>query len=351
MVQRGKTVEVNPQQAAQRAGLRYIDPNEPGIRRVRTADGFEYRGRNQALIRNPKILQRIRSLAIPPAWENVWICPDANGHLQATGFDAKGRKQYRYHPQWRQTRDSTKYEHMLKFAQALPEIRVKTQADLTKPGLPREKVLALLVQLLEQTLIRVGNEEYATANGSFGLTTLRNRHVDVLGSHLHFHFRGKSGRTHDLDVIDRKLAKLVQKCRELPGQALFQYVDAEGKRHVIGSGDVNAYLRGLTGDHFTAKDFRTWAGTRAALAELRRQGQARNHADAKAKMLAAIEKVAQRLGNTPAVCRKCYIHPAVLELYLRAWEIPRIEPPKNFGLEMQPEEREVMAILQKAAKM
>jgi DNA topoisomerase I len=302
--------------AAKEAGLRYSRDDRPGIRRLRCAKGFRYRGPDGRPIRDAETLRRIRSLVIPPAWTGVWICPEPNGHLQATGRDARGRKQYRYHPSWRKVRDETKYDRVLAFGQALPRLRARIEADLAKPGLPRTKVLATVVRLLETTLIRVGNEEYARTNGSFGLTTLRDRHVKVDGTTVHFAFRGKSGVKHRIDVRDRRLARIVRRCRDLPGDVLFQYLDEEGATRAVDSADVNEYLREIAGEEFTAKDFRTWAGTVLAAPALLEFEAFTSEAQAKRNVAAAIAVVAQRLGNTVAVCRKCYIHPIVVTSYL-----------------------------------
>ena len=317
-------------QSARAAGLRYLSDEHPGITRKMGRLGFEYyvRGRR---VRRPAELKRIAQLAIPPAWTDVWICPDPRGHLQATGRDARGRKQYRYHPDWRATRDETKYDRMLDFAAALPKIRARTAADLAQPGLTREKVLATVVQLLERSGIRVGNEEYVKANGSFGLTTLQDKHVAVRGSTLRFQFRGKSGKRHSISVDDRRLATIVKHCRDLPGQELFQYVD-QGHRRRVDSGDVNEYLKTITGEVFTAKDFRTWSGTVLACAAFRElcstpPVRARSHDDGRMakgpsktainkNVLQAVDAVAGILGNTRTVCRKSYIHPAVIDSYV-----------------------------------
>lgn len=261
-------------------------------------------------------LRRIRSLAIPPAWKGVWICTSPNGHLQATGRDARGRKQSRYHPRWREARDETKYERMVQFAQALPIIRERLKRDLALPGLTREKVLATIVGLMEQTHIRVGNEEYARENGSYGLTTMRNKHVEVRGSKVIFSFQGKSKVHHTVSLEDRRLARVIKQCEDLPGYELFQYIDEEGDRRSIDSSDVNEYLREIAGQHFTAKDFRTWAGSVLACDLLRRMGAFESIAQAKKNIVTAIKTVAAKLGNTPVVCRKCYVHPAVIEAYL-----------------------------------
>ena len=267
-------------------------------------------------VRDKQTLQRIKSLVIPPAWTDVWICPDPRGHLQAVGRDARGRKQYRYHARWREVRDETKYHRMIGFAKALPHVRKRTAADLRRPKLTREKVLALVVQLLEKTLIRVGNDEYARENNSFGLTTLRDGHVEVSGPRVRFSFRGKSGIEHDIDLQDRRMARAIKACRDIPGYDLFQYYGEDGERHPITSDDVNAYLKEITGEDYTSKDFRTWAGTVLAAQMLREFERADSDARAKKNIVAAVEAVAKRLGNTKAVCRKCYIHPAIFDAYL-----------------------------------
>jgi DNA topoisomerase-1 len=302
-------------EAAEEAGLRYANPDRPGIRRHRAGKGFRYVGPDGEPI-NEADLKRIRALAIPPAWTDVWISTDARGHLQATGRDAKGRKQYRYHDRFRAVRDETKYERMIDFAHALPKIRARVDADLRAPTLTRERVLATIVRLLEITLIRVGNEEYAKANASYGLTTLREKHVEVDGSLVRFRFKGKSGKTHDVGVRDRRVARVIRALQELPGQDLFTYVDDDDEVQPIHSDDVNEYLRAIAGDDFTAKDFRTWAGTVLAASALASVKPVKNERYAKKNVTAAVERVASRLGNTPAVCRKCYIHPAIVEAYL-----------------------------------
>jgi len=287
----------------------------PGIRRRRAGRGFTYVAPDGRPLPDPVALARIKRLAIPPAYTDVWICPIPNGHLQATGRDAKGRKQYRYHPRWREVRDETKFGRMLAFSEALPRLRQRVEEDLGRPGLPRAKVLATVVRLLECTGIRVGNEEYARNNRSFGLTTLRDHHVEISGSTMQFEFRGKSGKTHRVALSDRRLARIVARCQALPGAELFQYVDDGGERVAIGSGDVNDYLREITGEDFTAKDFRTWAGTLQAVAALEAHGPAPTGRAAKSAILQAIDQVAERLNNTRAVCRKYYVHPAVIERY------------------------------------
>jgi DNA topoisomerase-1 len=306
----------DPADVAEAANLRYVTDAAPGIRRRRQGKGFAYVALDGTPIKDKADLRRIRTLAIPPAWTEVWICPNPLGHIQATGRDARGRKQYRYHARWRQTRDETKYGRMIAFAKLLPRIRRRVARDLRRRGLPREKVLATVVRLLETTLIRVGNEEYAKENQSFGLTTMRTRHVRVKGSKLSFRFKGKSGREHVLDVTDVHLARIVRQCRDLPGQELFQYVDEEGIARTVGSDDVNEYLRDVSGQDFTAKDFRTWAGTVLASQALREIEAFDTEAQAKQNVVRAIEAVAKRLGNTRAVCRKCYVHPAIIDAYV-----------------------------------
>ncbi len=305
----------DPAESAQAAGLRYVSDMMPGIRRKRAGSGFSYVGPDGKVIKNPAELARIRTLAIPPAYTDVWICPVPNGHIQATGRDARGRKQYRYHPKWREARDETKFGRILAFSEVLPRIRKRVQRDLGRQGLPREKVLATVVQLLDCTGIRIGNDEYARANRSFGLTTLRDRHVEISGSNIRFEFRGKSGKTHSVSLTDRRLARIVQRCQALPGEDLFQYIDDEGVRQTIGSGDVNEYLREISGQEFTAKDFRTWSGTRLAVAALTEIGTWTSQRQAKSNVLRAIDSVAEQLNNTRAVCRKYYIHPCVFESY------------------------------------
>ncbi|MGH6915128.1 MAG: DNA topoisomerase IB, partial [Geminicoccales bacterium] len=310
-------IELDPKHAARAAGLRYVKDDGAGITRQRVGKGFAYYGREGQLIRDRRELDRIRGLVVPPAWIDVWICPRSDGHLQATGRDARGRKQYRYHPEWRATRDATKFDRMLAFGRALPGIRSSVEADMARRGLPREKVLATVVRLLETTLIRVGNQEYARENQSFGLTTLRDRHVDFeAASGLLFEFRSKSGKRQRIGLRDRRLARIVRSCQELPGQELFQYVDDEGLQRDVTSADVNEYLQEVSGEPFTAKDFRTWAGTVLASLALSEFESFDSQAAAKRNLTRAIEQVAGQLGNTPAVCRKSYIHPEVLDAYL-----------------------------------
>ena len=341
----------DPAEAAKAAGLRYVSDTTPGIRRRRAGKGFSYVGSDGTPIRGPEQLRRIKGLVIPPAWTDVWICPSPRGHIQATGRDAKGRKQYRYHPRWRQVRDETKYERLMTFGQALPDIRQRVDKDLARPGLRREKVLATIIRLLESTLIRVGNEEYARENGSFGLTTMRNRHVDVDGPTVRFEFRGKGGKRHEVDVRDRRVARIVERCQDLPGQTLFQYLDEDGERQTIDSADVNEYLREIGGQDFTAKDFRTWAGTILAALALHELEAFDSETQAKQNVVRAIESVAERLGNTPAVCRKCYVHPAVVDAYLEGSMVETLKQRAEQEIaesltELRPEEAAVMALLQ-----
>jgi DNA topoisomerase-1 len=307
---------VDPRDAAETAGLTYVSDEEPGIRRRKSGKGFTFTGPDGKTVADKATLERIRSLAIPPAYTDVWICPSPSGHLQATGRDAKGRKQYRYHPAFREVRESTKYEHMIEFAKGLPAIRKTVDEHMSLRGLPREKVLATVVHLLENTLIRVGNADYAKQNKSYGLTTLRDPHVKVDGGELRFQFKGKSGKTWKLSVKDRRIAKIVKACQDLPGQDLFQYLDENGERQSITSADVNAYLKEITGRDITAKDFRTWSGTVLAALALAEFEQFDSEAKAKKNIRAAIEKVSARLGNTPSICRKCYVHPEVFSCYL-----------------------------------
>ena len=341
----------DPPAAAKAAGLRYVHDDRPGIRREAVEDGFRYLDAHGEAVEDEATLKRIRALAIPPAWTGVWICPQANGHLQATGRDARGRKQYRYHAKWREVRDEVKYERMIKFGKALPQIRKEVDRALSLPGLPREKVLATIVYLLEATMMRIGNDEYARDNKSYGLTTLRNRHVKIEGSDVQFRFRGKSGVHHDVKVHDRRVARIVQRSRDLPGQHLFEYVDADGEAHTIGSGDVNDYLREITGEDYTAKDFRTWSGTVLAAMALREFEKFDSEAQAKKNVVRAIESVAEKLGNTPSVCRKCYVHPAVLDAYLDGTMIEGLLASAQAALaedlhELEPEEAAVLAMLQ-----
>lgn len=309
-------IVTDPEQAAEDAGLRYVSDDKSGFTRKAKGDDFEYFDTKGASITDETRLLRIRRLAVPPAYTDVWICPTANGHLQATGRDARGRKQYRYHEKWREARDETKYDRMLIFGAALPKIRERVEADLSLGGLPKDKILATIVSIMERTFIRVGNEEYARENKSYGLTTMRNRHVKVSGEKLRFNFRGKSGIEHDVNVHDRRLARIVKKLQDLPGQDVFGYLDDDGSMHGISSQDVNDYLQEIAGEDFTAKDFRTWAGTVLAAVALNHCEKAETKKAQKLNIKTAITAVSKILGNTPAVCRKCYVHPAVLESYM-----------------------------------
>jgi DNA topoisomerase-1 len=340
--------EIDPGTSAKIAGLRYVSDVFPGIRRVKSGRGFYYVRPDGKPLRDAEDLARIKSLAIPPAWTDVWICPLATGHLQATGRDAKGRKQYRYHPRWREVRDETKYLKMLAFAHALPRIRRRVDRDIERPGLPREKILASMVKLLEATLIRVGNEEYARQNKSYGLTTLRNRHVAVSGSTIRFQFRGKSGISHLVALHDRRLARIIKRCQDLPGQDLFEYLDEQGLPRPIGSADVNDYIREISGDNFTAKDFRTWIGTVLAALALDALDPAETAMEAKHNIVRAVESVAKQLGNTPSVCRKCYVHPAVIESYMDGVTLKALEEAavaRKWPQQLRPEEAQVIDFL------
>jgi DNA topoisomerase-1 len=341
---------IDPRDAAETAGLVYVSDEEPGIRRRKAGKGFVFLKSNGSRVTDEATLARIRSLAIPPAYTDVWICARPNGHIQATGRDAKGRKQYRYHPAFREVRDSAKFEHIVEFAKALPALRARIAQDMAGRGLSREKVLATVVHLLESTLIRVGNDDYAKQNKSYGLTTLRNRHVKVEGTALRFSFKGKSGKTWRLDVRDRRIAKVVRACQELPGQDLFAYLDENGEPRDVTSADVNAYLKEVTGRDITAKDFRTWAGTVLAALALSEFESVDSEAKAKKNLRAAIERVASRLGNTPTICRKCYVHPEVITSYLDGdllLEIrEEVEAELSEGLgDLKPEEAAVLGLL------
>ena len=338
--------------SAEEAGLQYVSDSKPGIARKRNGKGFSYLTSDGTAVRDAETLARIRGLAIPPAWQYVWICRSAKGHIQATGYDARRRKQYRYHPRWREVRDQEKYGRMIAFAHALPRIRRRVNRHLKCPGLPRAKVLAAVVRLLEATLIRVGNDEYAKSNHSFGLTTMRGEHAQINGSTICFEFRGKSGREHEIDIKDRRLARIVARCQELPGQELFQFVDEKGEVRDVRSEDVNEYLREISGEDFTAKDFRTWAGTVLAAKLLQEFKEFDSQAAAKRNVVLAIEHVAGRLGNTKAICRKCYIHPAVIDAYLEKSLIQTVrdETARELREELKslpPEEAAVLALLRK----
>jgi DNA topoisomerase-1 len=340
---------------AKASHLRYVTDDLPGITRKRSRKGFVYFDPHGRRLREPENLRRIKSLAIPPAWENVWISPWPNSHLQATGRDARGRKQHRYHSRWREVRDQTKFDRMSAFGRVLPSLRRRLSRDLARPGLPRDKVLATVVKLLETTFIRVGNEEYARHNRSFGLTTMRSKHVKVTGAKMQFEFRGKGGKTFNLDFNDRRLAKIVTHCQDLPGQELFQYIDEEGPPRTISSGDVNDYLREISREDFTAKDFRTWAGTVLAVGAFREIKEFDSKAHAQRNIVNAIELVARKLGNTRSVCRKSYIHPVIIDSYIDGSLVNILsqkvynETAKSLN-RLSPDESVVMAILDQQSK-
>jgi DNA topoisomerase I len=336
--------------SAKAAGLLYVTDSLPGISRRRVGRGFSYVDPDGRVIREREHIRRFRSLVIPPAWSDVWICPMPEGHLQVTARDARGRKQYRYHPGFRAHRDHEKFDKMVELSDVLWQVRERVERDIALPGLPREKVMATLVWLLERTLIRVGSHELARENNSFGLTTLRRRHVSIEGATLRFEFRGKSGVAHAVAVTDRRIARIVQRCRELPGRELFQYVDARGRRQIVYADDVNTYLREISGRDVTAKDFRTWMGTMLAAAALREMGPAPTKRAAERNVLAAIDRTAERLGNTRAVCRKYYIHPALIEAYLEGAMLPPLPEPvwqerRMNGPTLRRHEAEVLAFL------
>jgi DNA topoisomerase-1 len=342
---------VDAKDAAEYAGLIYVSDEKPGIQRKRSGKGFRYESGSGQRIKDLPTLKRIKALAVPPAWTDVWICGKANGHIQATGRDARGRKQYRYHTRFREVREGTKYHHMLAFAESLPAIRRKVQEHLALRGLPREKVVATVVHLLEATLIRVGSDEYARSNKSYGLTTLKNRHVEVEGSALKFNFKGKSGKVWKLNIRNRRVAKVIRACQELPGQELFQYLDEDGETRDVTSSDVNAYLREISGEDITAKDFRTWHGTVLAAMALQELEKFDSHAGAKRNIRDAIQKVAARLGNTPTICRKCYIHPEIIATYIEGSLLletkDRVEKELRDDLAaLRPEEAAVLTLLQ-----
>jgi DNA topoisomerase-1 len=350
-------VVTDPVEVAEDAGLRYVSDDQPGYTRKPQGDDFEYFDTDGKPIRDETRLLRVRRLAIPPAYKDVWICPSPNGHIQATARDARGRKQYRYHERWREARDESKYDRMLVFGQALPKIRRQVNKDMGLRDLPRNKVLATVVHLLGRTFIRIGNEEYARENKSFGLTTMRNRHVDVKGAKLSFSFRGKSGVQHEIDVSDRRLANIIRKLQDLPGQDIFQYEDETGEVRNVTSQDVNAYLHEITAEEFTAKDFRTWAGTVLTAMALNAQGPVENEAQAKKNIKDAISAVAKILGNTPTICRKCYVHPVVLDSYLDGDMIEGLKQKTEEALsenleDLRAEEAAVMSFIQaKLAKL
>jgi DNA topoisomerase I len=344
------TTQLDPAQVARQAQLRYVNDEKPGIRRRRRGRGYSYVDPNGKVIQDPVIRERIQSLAIPPAWEDVWIAPLPNGHIQATGRDEKGRKQYIYHARWQEMRNEVKFQRMIAFGETLPLLRQQVDKDLRRHGLPREKVLATVVRLLERSLIRIGNHAYARENGSYGLTTLRSRHVEISSSQIRFEFQGKSGKKHEVTVRDRRLARIVKDCRELPGYELFQYLDEDGKRHAVDSADVNDYLRQISGEEFTAKDFRTWGSTVGAIQALYELGPASSEAEARKKIAEAIKRVAEELGNTPAVCRTYYVHPDVLAAYedgdlFEMWETMAAEEKADEWLDLP--EKIVLAVLRR----
>jgi DNA topoisomerase I len=349
------SVVTDAKDAAKEAGLRYVSDESPGLKRASAGKGFRFLDPHGKAVRDTAVVDRVRRLAIPPAWTDVWICPSPHGHIQATGRDARGRKQYRYHPDWRVTRDGTKFERMISFGRALPKIRRRAAKDLRSKGLGRTKVIAAMIRLLEATHIRVGNEEYAKQNHSFGLTTLRDRHVKIRGDTLRFNFLGKSGKIHEIELQDARLARIVRKTQEVPGQELFQYLDESGERQKVSSEDVNSYLREAAGEEFSAKDFRTWAGTvlaALALDELMAAPQAK---PTKKNLQTAIVRVAERLGNTPSICRKCYIHPVVMDGYLSGETIGLLRPKlagasARAGWRMGLEEMAVLEFLRKKLK-
>ncbi|GAB4386340.1 MAG: DNA topoisomerase IB [Elainellaceae cyanobacterium] len=346
-------VETDPEQVARSAGLKYVSDNVPGIQRKRVGRGFRYINVDRQPIKQSQQLKRIKALVIPPSWQEVWICPFSNGHLQATGRDAKGRKQYRYHSKWQEVRNRTKFDRMIIFGHKLPAIRQATDRDLRSPNLSRERILATVVRLLEDTLIRIGNAEYAKKNKSFGLTTLRNSHVEVTTTKVRFQFRGKSGVEHEVELSDRRLARVIKRCQEIPGQELFQYLDQEGNPQAIDSADVNAYLQEITGEEFTAKDFRTWAGTANTAWALANLETPTTKKQTQTNIREAVKQVASQLGNRVATCRKYYIHPAIVQAYEEGWLLPMLKAEQEkFAnhevgeLDLQPEELALLAVLE-----
>jgi DNA topoisomerase I len=346
-----ENISINPKDTAVLAGLKYISDEQPGITRQRRGKGFIYLNSNGEQVVNEKIISRIKSLVIPPAWKDVWICPASNGHIQVTGRDIRGRKQYIYHPEWDEIRNQTKFFRMSLFGKILPSIRKRVDEDLDKKGFPREKILALIINLLEKTYIRVGSEEYARTNESYGLTTLRNKHISVNGSEIKFLFKGKSGKVWQVSYKDKRIARIVKQCQELPGYDVFRYKDAEGKLQTVDSGEVNQYLREITGEDFTAKDFRTWNGSVIAATELYALGPAFGVKEEKRKIVQAIKKVSRELINTPSICRKYYIHPDILTSYSDGslFKIMEKHLKKNHttGYSLTPEEKTVLEVLEK----
>jgi DNA topoisomerase I len=346
----GQSTSPNHVDSARAAGLRYVSDAMPGIKRVRKGRGFAYVSPDGQVMRGRETIARFVSLVIPPAWTNVWICPHEDGHLQVTARDARGRKQYRYHPHFRQARDGTKFERLFEFGEVIWKIRDRVEHDVLLPGLPRDKVLATVVWLLERTLIRVGTHELARTNKSYGLTTLKHKHVEIEGSELRFEFRGKSGVEHAVTVDDERIALIVQRCHELRGEVLFQYLDDDGKRQVVEADHVNDYLRHITGGEVTAKDFRTWAGTMVAAQVLRDFGPAENKRQAERNIVQAIDHTAARLGNTRTVCRKYYIHPLLIAAYLKGDVLPpsppsRVRKARKAGGRLRKHEAEVLEFL------
>ncbi len=347
-------VVADPAQSAQAAGLRYVSDDQTGIRRQKWGRGFSYFDGEGDRIQNQDELERLKSLPIPPSWQDVWICPFPNGHLLATGRDAKGRKQYRYHPDWRKVRNQSKLDRLIPFGHARPVIRAVTDSHLRQHGLSRKKLLAMVVRLLDATLIRVGNDEYAEQNQSFGLTTLRERHVEVAATKVHFHFSGKSGVEHEVELSDRRLARAIKRCQELPGQQLFQYVDDEGQRQPVDSADVNDYLQTITGEDFTSKDFRTWAGTASTAQILSELGEAESPSQAQEHIREAIRGAAKHLGNRVATCRNFYVHPTIPQAHEAGWlqevyQAARQSPSSPRELDMTPDERALIAVLNRAS--
>src|ERR1051325_2107288 len=350
------SIAPEPMESARAAGLRYVSDETPGFSRERRGKGFRYLDLRGKEVRDRDHLARIKSLAIPPAWESVWICPVESGHLQATGRDARGRKQHRYHPKWRETRDETKYNRMIAFAKLLPKIRQRVAKDLRAEGLTRDKILAAIVKLLEISLIRVGNAEYARDNKSYGLTTMKDHHAKIRGEKIIFDFRGKSGKDHKIEIEDPRLARIVKRSQDLPGQELFQYIDDQGQRQDVKSEDVNDYLHEIVSGDFTAKDFRTWAGTVLAAMALQEFEKFDTQAQARKNVLRAIERVAERLGNTPSVCRKCYIHPAIVNSYMDGQMLQTAQQRAERELagnisKLRPEEAAVLGLLQQRARL